>query len=116
MIRGVLLHGPERMVLLGALVVGTIKSLFLLDRSARKNIARILDFADGTCLGGVYSWKMWAMVACMMIGGRLLRHSLVPAFWVGALYTAVGWALFLSSRLLWQQWRAATAGKSGADN
>jgi len=98
-----------------ALAVGTGKALLVLDRTAGKNIARILAMQEGACLGGVYSWRMWGMVVCMMIGGRLLRNSSVPALWIASLYIAVGWALLLSSRLLWRQWRMrlSSSGKAG---
>ena len=41
-----------------------------------------------------------------MIGlGRFLRTTVLPSEIVGALYTAVGWALLLASRLMWLEWR-----------
>jgi hypothetical protein len=82
--------------------VGDGKSFFLLDRVARKNISRILRFADGTCLGSVYSYKSWGLVLVMIVLGRFLRSSILPGEYVGALYFAVGWGLFFSSRLMWQ--------------
>ena len=82
--------------------LGTVKSFFLLDRVARKNISRILRFADGTCIGSVYSYKSWALVLVMIVLGRFLRSAVLPGEYVGALYFAVGWGLFFSSRLMWQ--------------
>jgi hypothetical protein len=83
--------------------LGTVKSFFLLDRVARKNISRILRFADGTCIGSVYSYKSWGLVLVMIVLGRFLRSSSVlPGEYVGILYLAVGWGLFLSSRLMWR--------------
>jgi hypothetical protein len=87
---------------LPALALGTIKSLLLLDRVARKNIVRILHFEDGTCIGSVYSYKSWILVMAMIVLGRLLRASVLPGEYVGVLYLAVGWGLFFSSRLMWQ--------------
>ena len=46
-------------VIITALIIGTLKSILILDRSARKSIVRILEFEDGTCLGAVYSFKTW---------------------------------------------------------
>lgn len=92
-----------------ALGLGTLKARLLIERAARKNIARIVARPDGMCLGGVYSWRMWGMVVCMMLGGRLLRNSSVPPQVVGVIYIAVGWALLLSSRLIWQEWNARSA-------
>lgn len=107
MVRGYLLGPPlPGMFLLLALGLGTIKAFWLIERAARKNIARIVARPDGMCLGGVYSWGMWGMVVCMMVGGRLLRNSAVPPLVVGVVYVAVGWALLLSSRLIWREWSA----------
>ncbi|MGV1099842.1 hypothetical protein ACUUL3_10605 [Thiovibrio sp. JS02] len=103
MLRGCLLTpAVNGWLFAAALVGGSFKALFVLDRAARKNIARITSRQDGACLGGVYSWKMWGLVVCMMLGGRLLRDSGVPTVLITVLYVAVGWALLLSSRLLWR--------------
>ena len=91
--------------LLVALVVGTAKSFLVLDRTARRNLARILAMPDRSCVGSVYSWRMWGLVVLMMVMGRLLRMSPVPPVYVGGLLMAIGWALLLSSRLIWIGWR-----------
>ena len=88
---------------LPALGAGTCKSIYLLDKSAAKNLARLSGKLDGDCLGGVYSVKMWGLVAMMMLLGWLLRRSGLPGELIGTLYVAIGWALFLSSRLLWRR-------------
>ncbi len=107
MVRGYLLDPALSGIFLGlALGLGTVKAFLVIGRAARKNIARIVARPDGMCIGGVYSWRMWGMVVCMMIGGRLLRNSAVPSLIVGVIYVAVGWALLLSSRLIWQEWNA----------
>ena len=106
MARGYLLVDSLSWVfLLLGLGLGTLKSFLVIERAARKNIARIVARPEGMCLGGVYSWGMWGMVVCMMIGGRLLRNSSVPPLVVSVIYIAVGWALLLSSRLIWQEWK-----------
>jgi len=107
MVRGWLIHQPlPWFFLLLALLLGTLKAFFIIERAARKNMARISARPDGACLGGVYSWGVWVMVAAMMIGGRLLRDSSVPSLVVGVIYLAVGWSLFWSSRVIWRGWRA----------
>ncbi len=88
-----------------AMGVGTIKALLVLDRAARRNIVRILSLPERSCVGAVYSWRMWGMVLLMMVLGRLLRMSPVAPVLVGGLLLAVGWALLLASRLIWQAWR-----------
>lgn len=107
MVRGYLLDTALPWGFLGlGLGVGTLKAMLVIERAARKNIARIVARPDGMCIGGVYSWRMWGMVVCMMLGGRLLRNSAVPRLIISVIYLAVGWALLLSSRLLWQEWHA----------
>jgi len=87
------------------LVLGTFKAIFILDRVARKNIKRIKEFEDKVCIGSVYSWKTWLLVAAMVVLGRYLRRSVLPGEVVGLLYAAVGWALLLASRLMWREWK-----------
>ena len=86
------------------ILLGSAKTFFVLDRLARKNIKRIKEFEDKVCFGSVYSLKTWFMVAGMIILGRFLRTTVLPGEVVGLIYTAVGWALMLSSRLMWIEW------------
>ena len=96
---------PNRFFLLVfGMVVGTLKSLLVLDRAARKNIRRIQTCKEGSCIGGVYPPKMWGLIVMMIVAGRLLR-AYAPATLVWLIYLAIGWALLLSSRLIWQRWR-----------
>lgn len=88
-----------------AVAVGTLKAIFVLDRAARRNIARVCSLPDHSCVGAVYSWRMWGMVLLMIILGRILRMSPVAPVLVGSLLLAVGWALLFSSRLIWIEWR-----------
>ncbi|WP_035273573.1 hypothetical protein [Desulfogranum japonicum] len=87
-----------------AMLVGTLKSVLILDKTARKSIQRIAAFQDGTCLGAVYSWKSWLLVFGMMLTGVVVRRIGAVGSWTGTLYCAVGWALCCSSRLGWQAW------------
>jgi len=89
-----------------AIIAGSLKSLFILDNSARKGVHRILELADGTCLGAVYSIKTWLLVLIMIGSGFVLRHSSLPKELLGGLYMTIGWALFFSSRHAWQAWRS----------
>ena len=113
--RGVLLLQGHSvyLVVLAAVAVGTVKSLVVLDKTAGKNIRRILQFGESTCIGGVYSWKTWLLVIGMIVGGRLLRHSSLPSSFVGGLYIAVGWALLFSSRVAWKEWSGESDDTSG---
>jgi len=88
-----------------AILFGTLKSLFILDKSAKKSIDRILLLADGSCLGAVYSLKTWLLVLVMMSLGFILRNSGISATILGTLYVTIGWALLFSSRSAWITWK-----------
>ena len=90
------------MLLLLSMLLGLFKSRMVLDRVASRNIERIVQSGDGSCLGGVYSWKTWLLVILMIVMGKLLRASPVPIVLVGRLYVNVGCSLVWSSRLMWQ--------------
>ena len=96
--------GRGQLLLLVAGLAGTLKSLFILDKVARRSLQRIVLFKDGTCLGAVYSWKTWLLVLLMMTAGFVLRKITQPGPCIGTLYCAIGWSLCLSSRLGWQEW------------
>ncbi len=106
MTRGVIwLIGSERLwFVLPAVALGSMKSFLVLDKTAKRSLERILLLADGTCVGAVYSYKTWILVALMMAAGITLRHSSLPSSLLGLLYTTIGWALFLSSRHAWVRW------------
>ncbi len=92
-------------IMIPALIVGTMKSLFILDKTAQKGVRRILEMADGRCLGAVYSIRTWLLVLVMMGTGMALRHSAIPREILGGLYVTIGWALFFSSRHAWRACR-----------
>ncbi len=89
---------------LPAFLLGSLKSRFILDKSARSGIARILQFRDGTCLGAVYSVRTWLLVLVMIFMGIEIRRSSISPFLIGFMYIAIGWALFYSSRFAWRVW------------
>jgi len=91
-------------IVVTALIAGTLKSFFILDRTAGKSIERILKFEDGTCLGAVYSIKTWLLVMAMMTVGIFLRNSSLPLGLLCFIYFTIGWALLFSSRLAWKTW------------
>ena len=112
---GLMLIGRGGMTIVGtgyewlipvALLFGFGKSWAILDRVAVKNMVRIFEKGEYSCLGGIYSWKTWALVAVMIVTGKLLRSSPLPVWLVGALYVAVGWSLFWSSRKVWSRLRS----------
>jgi len=102
-IRGMLaiVETPYDWLIPVALLAGLFKSWAVLDRVAVKNMVRIIEKGEYSCLGGIYSWKTWILVVAMIILGKLLRSSSIPTWLVGSVYVAVGWSLFWSSRKAW---------------
>lgn len=105
-VRGIiLLKSGHGLWLIGAgLLIGTIKSHVILDRSAQRTIVRIHCFADNTCIGAVYSWRTWLLVLAMAVGGMFIRRAGVEPRLIGTVLTAIGWALIYSSRHAWLAW------------
>ena len=67
------------------------------DPSVASHHVRIERRGDGRCIGGFLSLRTWALVALMMVAGRTLRHSFVPAVIIGLAYAAVGTALLVAA-------------------
>jgi hypothetical protein len=91
-------------IILPGILFGTCKALWMLDRSAQKNIVRIVKGGNSQCLGGVYSWKTWLLVMLMMAMGCLLRNSSLPKEFLGLFYVSIGWGLLFASRKSWIAW------------
>lgn len=91
--------------LAAGLVLGVVKARYLLDRVARKAVARIYARGRGGFLG-FFSLRSWLLVGLMMGGGITLRHiivhpGVVGAGIMGAIYIGVGSALLIADRLFW---------------
>ena len=82
----------------GATILGLIKGKVVLDRAAKKAIARITSRGDGTCLLGFFSFKSWLLILLMITMGKLLRMSPAPILVISIIYMAIGVALFFASR------------------
>lgn len=91
-------------MLVAAIVLGIIKGMVVLRRSAEKNIARIIDKTDGICLGAVFSFQTWGLILLMIITGKLLRAGGFPQLY-GFIVSGVGLGLLLASRIIWQEWK-----------
>lgn len=87
-----------------ALFFGALKSHFVLDKAAKKNIDRILAFDDGTCLGAVFSVRTWLLILVMSGSGIFLRHIGLSHSALGFILMVIGPALILSSRQAWKAW------------
>lgn len=88
-----------------AACLGWLKSRFILDKTARKNIDRILKLQDGACLGAVFSVKTWGLVLMMSLLGVIIRHAPISQQIVGFLCIIIGFSLIFSSRYAWIAWR-----------
>ena len=106
LLRGALpLAAGDNYLLLGAaLALGTVKGLLIFEKSAKKNIERILQRGDSSCLGGVFSYKSWGLILVMIFLGRFLRTSHLGHHIYVFIVSAVGWGLLLASRVIWQAW------------
>ena len=96
--------GPDLYIVILFVIAGAIKSYLVLDKSIHRSIHRIENLRDGSCVGAVYSWKMWLFIALMMLLGIVLRHVMQPGGIVGFIYAGVGSALIISSRIGWKSW------------
>lgn len=67
-------------------------------RLALKNIERIQALAEKACVFAFQAWKGYLIIAVMMTGGMLLRHSALPKPYLAVVYAAIGGALLLASR------------------
>ncbi|MBF4509978.1 MAG: hypothetical protein ISP10_05860 [Aeromicrobium sp.] len=91
--------------LAAGLVLGVLKSRYLLERVATKAVARIRERGPAFFLS-FFSVRSWALVGVMMGSGMALRRIVVApdqigAGILGAIYLGVGSALFLADRVFW---------------
>ncbi len=64
---------------------------------ARKNIDRILAYDERACAFAFQAWKGYLIIAIMMAGGTMLRHSAIPRAYLAVVYAAIGAALLQAS-------------------
>ncbi len=88
-----------------AVIIAVPKTRFVLDRVARKAVARIRA-RDHACFFGFFSWRSWLFVGVMMGGGIMIRNTFVKpdvvgAGILGALYLGIGAALLVADRVFW---------------
>jgi hypothetical protein len=49
------------------------------------------------CFFAFQAWKSYLVIAFMVMFGFILRHSMIPKYYLSVPYTAIGGALILSS-------------------
>jgi len=64
---------------------------------ADKNLKRILEMQNKSCIFAFIPWKSYLIIAVMVLMGAVLRHSVIPKHYLAVLYFAIGLALVLSS-------------------
>lgn len=104
--RGITYLAGDQVLLLAifGIILGSLKSRFILDNSAVRGVERIKKFGDNTCIGAVYSWKTWLLVLAMMLLGLITRSSSISPAVIGTALCAIGWSLIYSSRYGWRAW------------
>ncbi len=96
------------LLVLPALVMGLLKSRFILDRTAQKAAMRIRAVQNGYAFG-FFSLKSWIMILFMMGLGMLLRLLHMPLKAIGVIYLTITAALLISSRILWREYKGKPA-------
>ena len=93
----------------GAAAVGAFKSRLVFDPTARAIITHIRHKPEPACLGGMFSLRNWAVIVVMVLLGRGIGASPLPAALRAGILCMVGTGLLYSSRLMWRAWRATPA-------
>jgi hypothetical protein len=83
------------------MIVGAVCALLIHHfgflKIADKNLKRILEMENKSCIFAFIPWKSYLIIAVMVLMGALLRHSIIPKHYLAVLYIAIGLALVLSS-------------------
>ncbi len=83
-------------VLLG-IVLALMAYQFCFSRMAQKNIARLSQLTEKTCIFAFQRWKSYILIGLMITAGVALRNLPVPRPYLAILYISIGGALFLAS-------------------
>lgn len=97
--------------MVATLVVGMVKAHFILDRIARRNVQRLQSYRHNLFVGRMFAGRTWLVIMVMIGLGRLLRLPGVAPELSGFFSLAVGWGLFIASRLSWLAWLRARQDK-----
>jgi hypothetical protein len=84
-----------------AMAIGVAKGLFVLSKTARKNITRILALEEAQKPIHVYSVPSWITIGLMMGLAITLNTMSVDPFWRGVINVGIGTALVTSSFAYW---------------
>lgn len=87
------LKGALLGLLLFALVVGYLKGRFVLGKSARKGVERILSFPNPVSIVQIYSPKYFILLGLMVLLGISIKYMGLPNDVRGAIDVTIGIAL-----------------------
>ncbi len=94
----------------GGLALAFVLHRSMLDRIARRNMARIDSYADRGCVFAFQAWRSYLMILLMIAIGSFLRHTALPREPLAVLYSAMGVALLAASlsyyAMFWQMIRS----------
>ena len=94
------------LIVVAAIVIGSLKARYILIRYADKAVARI-QRRGHACYFGFFGWSSWGFIAVMMGTGIVLRQlTPLPHYpgglvFLAILYIAVGTGLAIADRIFW---------------
>ncbi len=74
----------------GCLLTGKIKCRYVLSRSIRRGLGRILSLPNPSHILRIYSPSYYLLIACMITLGFFMRKSGMPADFRAACYISIG--------------------------
>lgn len=80
------------------LILGIAIAFFGFRKVAAKNIQRILEMPDYSCVFAFQKWQSYILIVVMMSMGIFLRNTdIFPRIFLASIYMGIGSALFISS-------------------
>lgn len=95
-------------IILGGMLIGGLKSWLVFDKAAASIVTHIRRKPTPACLGGLFSFRNWGLIACMMVLGGIVKRLPISDVIKSTVYILVGTGLIYSSRILWQAWRKSS--------
>lgn len=95
-----------------ALFIGYLKGRYVLGKSARRAIQRILSFSTPVSLANIYSGKYYLLLAAMVGLGISIKYLGIPLDIRGAIDVAIGAALINGALVYFQHRTPATEPQS----
>ena len=80
------------------IILGVAIAFFGFRKVAVKNIQRIMEMDDDTCIFAFQKWQSYILIAVMMSMGIFLRNTAIfPRIFLASIYMGIGSALFIAS-------------------